>query len=470
MMTRVLLSDSASESSLPERPSPSSTSLSAIITTFRASTSGFVPYLDDLEKRGVLSITYPQNLLTTFKDELNKLPPLAYAGFDPSSDSLHVGNLIIVLNLLRAHFYGIRPILLIGGATAAIGDPSGRLSERNTLEYDVIHTNRACLFKQLQEVTSRIIPQDKFDIFDNYDWYKNLSCLDFLRRCKSMTMSSMLSLGAIRDRLDSQDSISFTEFSYQTLQAMDWLNLAYKYDCRFQVGGSDQLGHLHTGSTYIKKMLEGAFAAGICLPLLTDADGNKIGKSTQGGVTWLGQNKTSNFRFYQFFMQMHETEAVPLFTKLSLRPLHEVKAVIEENKADPGKKALQRQLAEEITKIVRGKKTFENTIKISQILFYNKFDEFTALPREELLGVFNRPVLLEREKAKDLTFGKLADITKEEGTKMAHQMSAGAFKVNGVKVTNPDQKINVDNILLGDHKDLTLIGLGKRQFNLVQWI
>ncbi|KAK6009768.1 tyrosine--tRNA ligase, partial [Ostertagia ostertagi] len=299
------------------------------------------------------------------------LPPAVYAGFDPTAQSLHIGNLLIVVNLLRSAQFGVRPIAIVGGATAAIGDPSGRSTEREAQDKDQLVENTEAITVQLKNIACNVL-KEEITVVDNNEWFKEMSMVDYLRNCKQLRVGEMLRMGAIKARLE-DSGISFTEFSYQTMQAYDWAMMVKKYDCRFQIGGSDQLGHLDIGAHYIKRTCEGTFAAGVCLPLVTDSAGNKLGKSEGGGDVWLSAELTSPFHFYQFLRQLHDTEAEQMYKQYSLAPWEDVLQKVDEHRSNLGKWIAQDALATELTQVVHGDEGLRTAQRCSRALFQGYF-------------------------------------------------------------------------------------------------
>ncbi|KAK6752937.1 hypothetical protein RB195_003998 [Necator americanus] len=430
-------------------------------------TSSIATYFEDMKTRGLVRSSYPSNLDTNFLNELRSLPPVIYAGFDPTAKSLHIGNLLVVVNLLRAAQFGIRPIAIVGGATAAIGDPSGRSSERDSQSKDIIARNAESISAQLKKIAQNVLAKE-ITVHDNNEWFAQMTMVDYLRSCKRLRVGEMLRMGAVKARLeDDCGGISFTEFSYQTMQAYDWAMLLKKYDCRFQIGGSDQLGHLDIGAHYIKRTCDEKFAAGICLPLVTDSAGNKLGKST-GGEVWLSAEMTSPFHFYQFLRQLHDTEAEQMYRQYSLAPWEEVLAKVEEHRRNLGKWVAQDALAIELTRIVHGSEGLTTAQRCSRALFQGSMEDIRSLSENELLSLFGNTVKVPRNNVK--TMGDLADHTRSDKIKGSMLMTKGAFKVNGEKIVDNTAELDVEKICLPEAPDLTLICWGKRKFQLVQWV
>ncbi|KAE9547343.1 hypothetical protein FO519_009442 [Halicephalobus sp. NKZ332] len=342
-----------------------------------ASTSHLATFCHDLESRGLVENSYPSGILKD--DHFKQLPNVLYAGFDPTAESLHVGNLVVVASLLRAALHRCHSIAIIGGATALIGDPSGKQDDRAELARNVVEHNASRLMLDLRRFTSNVAEMTsrdlKLDIFNNIDWYENMTMIDFLRLSRKFRVGPMLRLGHIKNRMkDNSDSgVNFTEFSYQILQSYDWKVLAERHDCLFQLGGSDQLGHLDIGYHYIKNTI-GKRTAGICLPLITDAFGNKIGKSSaaKGDAVWLNPELTSPYALYQYFRQLHDDSAEKLLPYFSLRSIEEIRTLISDHNKNLGKWVAQTVLADEVTEMVHGKSGLLLAKQCSNVLFNGK--------------------------------------------------------------------------------------------------
>ncbi|MFH4979500.1 hypothetical protein AB6A40_006209 [Gnathostoma spinigerum] len=428
----------------------------------------------DLERRGLVSQTHPPNLAPKW-EQLRDLPNVLYAGFDPTSDSLHVGNLVIFLNLLRSVQFGCTPIALIGGATALVGDPSGRNSERESMAKEVVANNRLKIERQLEEIAVNFcslygIHNFKLTIVDNSAWYDEMRMIDFLRISKSFRVGEMLRMGAIKSRMLNSGGISHCEFSYQILQSYDWYQLSQQRDCHFQIGGNDQLGHIDVGHCYIRKM-SGKFAAGVCLPIVTDRFGNKLGKSTLDASkdVWLSPQKTSPFAFYQFFRQKPDDEIHSLFRFLSVRPLAEVDETLKLHSSNLGKWIAQEALADELTYLVHGESGLHSAKECSKVLFHGDVDYLKQLSVTEIEDLFGAPSCIRIGKDELTTFGQLADRTRGDKISGSVLMSKGAFYLNGQRYTDPQMRIDLKCIYLFD-KPITVVRWGKRKYKLVRWM
>uniref|UniRef100_A0AC34RHT4 Tyrosine--tRNA ligase n=1 Tax=Panagrolaimus sp. JU765 TaxID=591449 RepID=A0AC34RHT4_9BILA len=268
------------------------------------------------------------------------------------------------------------------------------------------------------------------------EWYKNMSMIDFLRLSRKFRVGHMLRLGHIKNRMkdDSDAGISFTEFSYQVLQSYDWKVLAEKYNCFFQLGGSDQLGHLDIGAHYLKNVLKKS-GAGICLPLITDAFGNKLGKSSasKGDAIWLNPDLTSPFAFYQYFRQLHDDSAEKFLPYFSLKPLEEVEGTLQTHRQNLGKWIAQTALADELTELVHGKDGLKLAKQCSNVLFNGSIEDLKLLDLETVTSLFGEASIFKLKRANVTTFGQLAEKTRKDKVKGSVLMTKGAFKVNGIR-------------------------------------
>uniref|UniRef100_A0A7E4ZS54 Tyrosine--tRNA ligase n=1 Tax=Panagrellus redivivus TaxID=6233 RepID=A0A7E4ZS54_PANRE len=445
----------------------------AIRTFSSTSSSNLSELCRDLSARGLVENAYPS--VADLAGLTPKLPDAAYAGFDPTAESLHVGNLVVVNTLLRAALSGVRSVALVGGATALIGDPAGKHADRPELAKDLVAENAGQLEQLLRRISSntaeiynRELP---FTVVNNYEWYRDLSMIDFLRLARAFRVGPMLRLGHIKSRMkETTDGagLTFTEFSYQILQSRDWLVLAQRYGSFFQFGGSDQLGHLDAGAHYIKNVLKKP-AAGICLPLITDAHGNKIGKSTtsKGEAVWLSNRLTSPYSFYQYFRQQHDDIAEKLLVYFSLKSMTEISEVLEDHRAQKGKSIAQTALAEELTTIVHGKEGLELARRCSNVLFYGAIDDLKTLDASTLFSLFGSASTFTLPRNEVSTFGHLADATRTDKNKGSQLMTKGAFRVNGKQYLDPSEKLSISDVTVAH--GCSLISWGKRKFFLVKW-
>lgn len=325
----------------------------------------FMEILDDLTWRGLLADCTD---LPALRKRVRENPVTLYCGFDPTGDSLHVGHLMGQLTLRRFQIAGHRPLALAGGATGMIGDPSGKSSERNLLTREQLSHNVARIKNQLERLLDFQTPGNPARLVDNADWTAPVGFLDFLRDVgKHFPLNAMLAKESVRSRMEGDSGISYTEFSYQLLQAHDFYHLCKTFDCELQIGGSDQWGNITAGTDFIRRKL-GRTAWGWTFPLITKSDGSKFGK-TEEGTVWLDPAKTSPFKFYQFFINTEDGMVVPYLKKFTFLPREEIEAIASRHEADPGSRQAHRILAREITSIVHGETAMEDAVAASEVLF-----------------------------------------------------------------------------------------------------
>ncbi len=425
-------------------------------------------FIKELTWRGMIHTVMPGT-----EEQLASGMTTAYLGIDPTADSLHIGHLVGVMMLKHFQRAGHKPIALVGGATGMIGDPSMKSQERKLLDEETLRHNQEAIKKQL----ARFLDFDSdapnaAELVNNYDWMKNFSFLDFIRDVgKHITVNYMMAKDSVKKRLsgESQQGMSFTEFSYQLVQGYDFLNLYREKNCRLQLGGSDQWGNITTGTELIRRTLGGEAFALTC-PLITKADGGKFGKTESGNV-WLDRRYTSPYKFYQFWLNVSDEDAekyIKIFTEL---PQEEIMALVEEQKADPGKRPLQKRLAKEITTMVHSAEDYETAVEASQMLFGNNTAEILhKLDEETLLAVLDGVPQYEVPRSAIEEGTKLADLlvdvapvfpSKGELRKLAQQ---GGFSINKEKVQ--DVYAPVETCMLLNNKYI-LAQQGKKKYHLI---
>ncbi len=425
-------------------------------------------FIKELTWRGMIHTVMPGT-----EEQLASGMTTAYLGIDPTADSLHIGHLVGVMMLKHFQRAGHKPIALVGGATGMIGDPSMKSQERKLLDEETLRHNQEAIKKQL----ARFLDFDSdapnaAELVNNYDWMKNFSFLDFIRDVgKHITVNYMMAKDSVKKRLsgESQQGMSFTEFSYQLVQGYDFLNLYREKNCRLQLGGSDQWGNITTGTELIRRTLGGEAFALTC-PLITKADGGKFGKTESGNV-WLDRRYTSPYKFYQFWLNVSDEDAekyIKIFTEL---PQEEIMALVEEQKADPGKRPLQKCLAKEITTMVHSAEDYETAVEASQMLFGNNTAEILhKLDEETLLAVLDGVPQYEVPRSAIEEGAKLADLlvdvapvfpSKGELRKLAQQ---GGFSINKEKVQ--DVYAPVETCMLLNNKYI-LAQQGKKKYHLI---
>ncbi|HOZ79460.1 MAG TPA: tyrosine--tRNA ligase, partial [Ferruginibacter sp.] len=305
--------------------------------------------IEELKWRGMV-----QDMMPGTEEQLNKEMTTGYIGFDPTADSLHIGNLVPIILLNHLQRCGHKPIALVGGATGMVGDPSGKSAERNFLSEETLNHNLACVKKQLEKYLDFDSSHpNAAEMANNYDWFKNISFLDFIREAgKHITVNYMMSKDSVKKRLEGESGMSFTEFSYQLVQGYDYYHLNKTKNCKLQMGGSDQWGNIVTGTELIRRK-GGTDAFAFTCPLITKADGSKFGKSEKGNV-WLDAEKTSPYEFFQFWRNSTDADAEKYIKIFTFLPQQEVVDLIAAHKGNEHLYGLQKKLAEEVTKFVHG--------------------------------------------------------------------------------------------------------------------
>lgn len=340
-------------------------------------------FVEELKWRGMIHDVMPGT-----QELLNKEMIAGYVGIDPTADSLHIGHLVSVMMLKHFQLCGHKPIVLVGGATGMIGDPSGKSEERNLLDEKTLKHNQDCIKNQLTkflDFDSNI--NNKAEIVNNFDWMNKWSFLDFIRDIgKHITVNYMMSKDSVKKRLET--GISFTEFSYQLVQGYDYLHLYNNNGCKLQMGGSDQWGNITTGTELIRRKTGGEAFALTC-PLITKADGGKFGKTEEGNV-WLDANKTSPYKFYQFWLNCSDEDSVRYIKIFTLFDNTKIDELIKQHTETPHLRVLQKALAEQLTTIVHSKEDYEAALKASEILFgKGTEDSLRTLPENLFLQVFD---------------------------------------------------------------------------------
>ena len=425
-------------------------------------------FIEELTWRGMIHTVMPGT-----EEQLKKEMTTAYLGIDPTADSLHIGHLVGVMMLKHFQRAGHKPIALVGGATGMIGDPSMKSQERKLLDEETLRHNQEAIKKQLAKFLDfDSDAPNAAELVNNYDWMKNFSFLDFIRDVgKHITVNYMMAKDSVKKRLsgESQQGMSFTEFSYQLVQGYDFLTLYKDKNCRLQLGGSDQWGNITTGTELIRRTVGGEAYALTC-PLITKADGGKFGKTESGNV-WLDPRYTSPYKFYQFWLNVSDADAekyIKIFTELSRE---EIQALVDDQAKDPGLRPLQKRLAKEITTMVHSAEEYEAAVEASQILFSNKASEtLRKIDEATLLAVFEGVPTFEVEKA-DIEAGiKIADLLTEKANvfpskgelrKLAQQ---GGVSINKEKIADVYTDATVD-MLLNDK--YILVQKGKKNYFLL---
>src|SRR5690242_7346915 len=330
--------------------------------------------IEELRWRGMI-----QDIMPGTEDQLKKEMTHAYIGFDPTADSLHIGSLVPILLLVHLQKAGHKPYALVGGATGMVGDPSGKSEERNLLSEEILQHNQQGVKKQLEKFLD--FDQTKSSaavMVNNYDWFKEMLFLDFIRDVgKHITVNYMMAKDSVKKRIEGETGMSFTEFSYQLIQGYDFYWLYKNYNCKLQMGGSDQWGNITTGTELIRRKIGGEAFAFTC-PLLTKYDGGKFGKTEKGNI-WLDAEKTSPYQFYQFWLNAADEDAkkwIKIFTFLSK---NEIESLIHQHEENAAARILQKTLAKEITVFVHGKEGLKQALETTEKLFTNQHADAESL-------------------------------------------------------------------------------------------
>ena len=424
-------------------------------------------FVEELTWRGMI-----HDIMPGTEELLNKEMTTAYVGIDPTADSLHIGHLVSVMMLKHFQVAGHRPIALIGGATGMIGDPSMKSSERNLLDEKTLRHNQECIRKQL----IRFLDFDDAKpngalLLNNYDWTKDYSFLHFVRDIgKHVTVNYMMSKESVRKRLSGEetDGMSFTEFSYQLLQAYDFLYLYSNYGCKLQMGGSDQWGNITTGTELIRRKQGGEGYALTC-PLITKSDGGKFGKTESGNV-WLDPGKTTPYAFYQFWMNVSDEDAGKYIKIFTLLPRETIEKHMEAHRLEPHKRLLQSVLAEYVTKMVHGEEEYNKSVTASRILFGGgTMEQLMVMDEGTFLSVFDGVPQFELPASElPLTVVDLLAVrtsvmpSKGECRKL---IQGGGLSLNKEKVVSAEMMVDRSMLLQGKY---LLVQKGKKNYFIIK--
>lgn len=421
-------------------------------------------FVEELKWRGMI-----HDIMPGTQEQLQKEITAGYIGFDPTADSLHIGNLVQIMTLVHFQRCGHKPVALVGGATGMVGDPSGKSSERNLLSEDILKHNQACIKAQLAKFLDFEAIGNGAEMVNNFDWFKSFNFLDFIRDVgKHITVNYMMSKDSVQKRLET--GLSFTEFSYQLVQGYDFYWLFKNKNCRLQMGGSDQWGNIVTGTELIRRK-DGGDAFALTTPLIKKADGTKFGKSEQGNI-WLDSSRTSPYKFYQYWLNTSDEDAINFIKIFTTRDEQEITDLVAEHQIEPHLRKLQSALAKDITVRVHSIEEYEMAVKASSILFSNSvtvdLQQFTIETLESVLeGVPTVSVTKEAfQNCKNLT-ELLSEISeskifpsKGEARKM---IIAGGVSINKQKLENPNAPIDFELL----HNRYLLVQKGKKNYFLI---
>lgn len=418
----------------------------------------------ELQWRGLI-----HNIMPGTEEQLEKEMTTGYCGFDPTADSLHVGSLVPIVLLMHMQRHGHKPIALVGGATGMIGDPTGKAAERNLLDEATLNRFVDGIRGQLE----RFLDFDESKphaalMVNNYDWMKDFSFIDFARNVgKHITVNYMMAKDSVKNRLNSESAVgmSFTEFTYQLIQGYDFLHLYKNYNAKLQFGGSDQWGNITTGTELIRRIEQGEGFAFTC-PLTTKSDGTKFGKSEGGENVWLDKNRTSPYKFYQFWLNQSDEDSEKYIKIYTFLNQDEINELIEKHKTEPHLRQLQKKLAEEITILVHGEEELNNAIKASEVLFgKSTAEDLKSLDADTFLSVFEG-VPQARISSSDLEGLNIVEALTDQSqflvskSEARRDLKANAISVNKEKV-GEEFILSAEDLIAGKY---VLLQKGKKNY------
>ncbi|HRN92143.1 MAG TPA: tyrosine--tRNA ligase [Ferruginibacter sp.] len=423
-----------------------------------------IDLIQELTWRGMI-----QDIIPGTEEQLKKEMTTGYVGFDPTADSLHIGSLIPIILLKHLQRAGHKPLALIGGATGMVGDPSFKSEERHMLDEATLNTNLAGIRKQLEQFLdfNPSLP-NAAEIVNNYDWFKGISFLDFIRDVgKHITVNYMMQKDSVKKRLEGQSGMSFTEFSYQLIQGYDFYWLYNQRNCKLQMGGSDQWGNIVTGTELVRRKAGGSAFALTC-PLLKKADGGKFGK-TEAGNVWLDANRTTPYQFYQFWLNASDSDAESWIKIFTFLPEAEIHTLIEQHRAQESLRLLQKKLAEEVTRFVHGEEALQQALATTQQLFGKADKPVHELSEDDLRsieGIMHAtfPAVGLQQGVDIISLVADTSIFPSRG-KARKMIQNGGLSINRNKIQDPQQLIDSSWLL---HEKFLLVQKGKKQFFLIE--
>ncbi|XP_023343931.1 tyrosine--tRNA ligase, mitochondrial-like [Eurytemora carolleeae] len=430
-----------------------------------------------LADRDLIQDTFPNQKVSEFVRLLEKRSWGVYAGFDPTADSLHIGNLMVIMGLIHAQRSGHTPIALIGGATGQIGDPSGKSKERPSLDLSILSSNilgikydLVNIFNNHKEYLWRPEAGElkELEIVNNEDWYQNMNIIEFLGTIgRHFRVGTMLGKHSVKSRLNSDDGISLTEFTYQTFQAYDWMKLYKDSDSLIQIGGSDQLGNISAGQELISRALDKQ-VLGITVPLMVSESGNKFGKSS-GTPVWLNSGKTSSFEVYQFMLRRPDSELEKLLKYFTFLPLGEIENTLRKHEKNPESRYGQEKLAENLTLLLHGEAGLTSAVRATNVIYNNDISELAKLSLSDTRDLFKQADYIQKLYTPGLSildFALSIGCFKTERDAL-RIISAGGFYLNQSRSMNPDE-ILVHGIHILDN-NLSMVRVGKKNYYIVEW-
>lgn len=425
-------------------------------------------FIEELTWRGMIHDVMPDT-----ETHLNEAMRAAYIGFDPTADSLHIGNLVPIMLLAFFQRCGHKPVALVGGATGMIGDPSGKSSERNLLDEKTLRHNQECVRQQLSQFLDFTSGSENEAVMvNNYDWMKEFSFLDFIRDVgKHITVNYMMAKDSVKNRISGEgnDGMSFTEFTYQLVQGYDFLHLFKNHNCTLQMGGSDQWGNITTGTELIRRIGNGKGYALTC-PLITKSDGSKFGKS-EGGNVWLDANRTSPYKFYQYWLNTSDEDAEKYIKIFTFLDQETIEGLVAEHKEAPHMRSLQRRLAQEVTITVHSEEEYENAVKASEILFGKSTSEdLKNLNEKTFLDVFEGVPQAEIP-SEEVTSGLniIGALAEKTGFLKSNGEARRALKENSISVNK--EKVGEDFLITSNdfiNGQFVLLQRGKKNYFIIK--
>ena len=420
-------------------------------------------FVEEMKWRGMI-----HDIMPGTEEQLQKEMTSAYIGFDPTADSLHIGSLVQIMTLVHLQRSGHKPFALVGGATGMVGDPSGKSKERNLLSADILEQNLKCVQKQLACFLDFNCGENSAEIVNNLDWFKGFGFLDFIRDVgKHISINYMMAKDSVKSRLET--GMSFTEFTYQLVQGYDFYHLYTKHNCKIQLGGSDQWGNIVTGTELIRRKARGeAFA--ITTPLIKKADGTKFGK-TEGGNVWLDSERTSPYKFYQYWLNASDEDAKNYIKIFTLMSKVEIDALIVDHEEAPHLRVLQKTLGKDVTIRVHGEAAYHRAIEASEILFgKDTAEQLKNIEERDLLDIFEGVPQFDISKS-DLVSGiQIIDLLAQKSQvfqsngEARRMLQSNAVSINKLKV-GADKVIGVDDLLNGKY---ILVQKGKKNYFLLK--
>ena len=420
-------------------------------------------FVEEMKWRGMI-----HDIMPGTEEQLEKEMTSAYIGFDPTADSLHIGSLVQIMTLVHLQRSGHKPLALVGGATGMVGDPSGKSKERNLLSTDILEHNLKCVQKQLARFLDFDCGENSAEIINNFDWFKGFGFLDFIRDVgKHISVNYMMAKDSVKSRLET--GMSFTEFSYQLVQGYDFYHLYKNYNCKIQLGGSDQWGNIVTGTELIRRKARGeAFA--ITTPLIKKADGTKFGK-TEGGNVWLDSEKTSPYKFYQYWLNASDEDAKTYIKIFTLLTKSEIDALILKHEQAPHTRVLQKTLGKDVTIRVHGDSAYHRAIEASEILFgKNTADQLMNIEEQDLLDIFEGVPQFNISRS-DLEYGiQIIDLLAQKSNvfqsngEARRMLQSNAVSINKLKVLE-DKVLYLDDLI---KEKYILVQKGKKNYFLLK--